>query len=117
MARLAHWSARGRLLINPTVFAEWCPDFATFEQAEAAVGEFGLLWQEIPKGALFLASRAHLQYRRRGGTRAMVLPDFLTGAPAAVARIPILTRDRQRFDSCFNGLKIVAPDAHRVANP
>ena len=65
VARLAHWSSRGRLLINPVVFAERCPDFATFEQAEAAVGEFGLLWRKIPAGALFLASRAHLLYRRR----------------------------------------------------
>ena len=112
VGRLAHWSARGPLMINPIVFAEWCPDFATLERAEAAVGEFGLLWQEIPKSALFLASRAHLQYRRRGGTRAMVLPDFLIGAHAAVKQLPILTRDRRRFDTYFNGLEIVAPGPH-----
>lgn len=37
----------------------------------------------------------------------MVLLDFLIGAHAAVAQIPILTCDRRRFDTCFNRLEIV----------
>lgn len=53
VARLAHWSSRGRLLINPVMFAEWCPDFATFEQAEAAVREFGLLWRKFRRAPCF----------------------------------------------------------------
>ncbi len=110
--QLAHWAGRGPLLINPMVFAEWCPDFGSLASAEAAVDAFGLVWQEIPRGALFLASRAHLQYRRRGGTRPMVLPDFLIGAHAAVNGLPLLTRDRRRFETYFNGLEIVAPDRH-----
>jgi predicted nucleic acid-binding protein len=107
--QLAHWAARGPLVTNPIVFAEWCGDFATLKAAEAAVEAFGLLWHELPRGALFLASRAHLQYRHRGGTRAMVLPDFLIGAHAAVAGLPLLTRDRQRFETYFSGLEVVAP--------
>ena len=107
--QLAHWAARGPLVINPMVFAEWCGDFSTLSGAEAAVDSFGLVWQELPRGALFLASRAHLQYRRRGGKRAMVLPDFLIGAHAAVGGMPLLTRDRQRFETYFPGLEIVAP--------
>ncbi len=107
--QLADWSARGPLVINPLVFSEWCADFGTLGAAERAVKAFELLWQEIPRGALFLASRAHLQYRRRGGTRPMVLPDFLIGAHAAVAGLPLLTRDRQRFETYFSGLEIVAP--------
>ena len=77
-----------------------------------AVERFGLTWQESPRSALFLAAQAHKTYRRRGGTRAMVLPDFLIGAHAAVKQLPILTRDRRRFDTYFNGLEIVAPDPH-----
>jgi predicted nucleic acid-binding protein len=110
--QLAHWASLGPVMINPIVFAEWCPDFETLENAETAFDAFGLVWQEMPRAALFLASRAHLQYRRRGGTRPMVLPDFLIGAHAAVARVPLLTRDRRRFDTYFNGLEIVAPDTH-----
>ena len=107
--QLALWAARGPLLINPLIFAEWCADFGSLAAAEAAVQSFGLQWRELPHGALFLASRAHLLYRRRGGTRPMVLPDFLIGAHAAVEGLPLLTRDRQRFESYFSGLEIVSP--------
>lgn len=109
---LARWADRGPLLTNPIIFAEWCPDFATLTAAEAAVMAFDLTWAEIPRAALFLASQAHLAYRRRGGTRSMVLSDFLIGAHAAVRGVPLLTRDRRRFDRYFNGLEIVTPESH-----
>ena len=110
--QLARWSARGEVVITPMVFAEWSAMFPRVEAVSHAVERFGLTWQESPRSALFLAAQAHKTYRRRGGTRAMVLPDFLIGAHAAVKQLPILTRDRRRFDTYFNGLEIVAPDPH-----
>ena len=107
--QLARWADRGPLVVNPVVFAEWCADFASYEAALAAVDAFGLTWQELPRPALFVASRAHWAYRRRGGTRPMVLADFLIGAHAAVARVPVLTRDRHRFETYFPTLEVVAP--------
>ncbi len=112
LAQLATWSTRGPLLVNPIIFAEWCTDFATFEQAELARMQFGLEWRELPRSSLFVASQAHRQYRRRGGVRPMVLPDFLIGAHAAVERLPLLTRDRRRFETYFNGLEIVCPESN-----
>lgn len=106
---LALWSVRGPLLINPLIFAEWCIDFGSFEAADQAWRDFGLQWTPIPPQALYLAAQAHRLYRRRGGTRGMVLPDFLIDAHAAVSQLPLLTRDRRRFDSYFEGLQIVAP--------
>jgi predicted nucleic acid-binding protein len=107
--QLAAWADRGPLLIAPIVFAEWCADFDAYEAAHDAVAAFGLTWQEPPRQALFLASRAHLAYRRRGGTRARVLADFLIGAHAAVIRAPVLTRDPHRFQSYFPSLEVVTP--------
>ncbi len=107
--QLARWSVRGPLITNAIIFSEWCTDFTSLAAASRAQSDFGLQWAEIPKEALFLAAQAHRLYRRRGGTRAMVLPDFLIGAHAAVARMPLLTRDRRRFELYFNGLEIVAP--------
>ena len=108
--QLARWSMRGPLMINAIIFAEWCTDFASLAAASGAQAAFGLELAELPKEALFLAALAHRLYRRRGGIRAMVLPDFLIGAHAAVTRMPLLTRDRRRFDLYFNGLEIVSPD-------
>lgn len=107
--QLASWSVRGDLAINPVIFAEWCTDFASHGAAQLALQRFGLKWLDIPSEALYLAAQAHRLYRRRGGTRAMVLPDFLIGAHAAVAGLPLLTRDRRRFDAYFVGLEIVDP--------
>ena len=109
--QLARWSVRGPLLINPVIFAEWCTDFGSYDAALSALNAFGLQWAELPREALFLTAQAHRLYRRRGGTRAMVLPDFLIGAHAAVAGMPLLTRDRRRFDAYFVGLEVVAPVA------
>ena len=49
--------------------------------------------EPIPFEAAFLAGKAFLRYRRRGGQRAAPLPDFFIGAHAAVAGHRLLTRD------------------------
>ena len=107
--QLALWIERGPIVITPMVFAEWSSMFAHVTEVDSAVTQFGLTWQEPPRPALFLAAQAHKLYRRRGGVKAMVLPDFLIGAHAAVLRLPILTRDPRRFASYFNDLQIVCP--------
>ena len=107
--QLALWSGLGPIVISPMVFAEWSSMFAHVDEVDSAVARFGLTWQEPPRPALFLAAQAHKLYRRRGGTRAMVLPDFLIGAHAAVLRAPVLTRDPSRFTTYFSALEIVAP--------
>ena len=69
----------------------------------------GLEVHEIPKAALFLAGKAFGQYRRRGGGKTQVLPDFFIGAHAAVNGWPLLTRDASRFRTYFPGMKVLAP--------
>lgn len=59
--------------------------------------------------ALFQAARAFQAYRRRGGTRNGVLPDFLMGAQAAALRLPLLTRDRGRYTTSFPDVVPIAP--------
>jgi hypothetical protein len=65
--------------------------------------------REVPRSALFLAGKAFLQYRRRGGRKAQVLPDFFIGAHAAVQGWRLLTRDARRFTTYFPTLEVVAP--------
>lgn len=107
---LAQWSERGPLVIQPMVFAEWSAMFFDVADVDSAVTQFGLTWQETPRAALFLAAQAHKQYRRHGGIKPMVLPDFLIGAHAAVTRMPILTRDPRRFTHYFAKLEVVCPN-------
>jgi predicted nucleic acid-binding protein len=110
LAQLETWSARGPLLIDAVIYAELAAYAASKESLEEEITVAGLALQEFPRDALFLAGRAHAAYRKRGGTRAGVLADFLVGAHAAVLRIPILTRDTARFRTYFPTIELVSPD-------
>ena len=97
------------LLINPVIYAEISIAYRRIEELEAMLrtGEFRM--DPIPREALFLAGKVFRQYRNRGGTKTGVLPDFFIGAHAAVAEIPLLTRDARRYRSYFPGLEIICP--------
>jgi predicted nucleic acid-binding protein len=97
------------LAINPVIYAELSLSFSTFEALDGAVDTMELAMREVPRPALFLAGRAYLQYRRRGGAKAQVLPDFYIGAHAAVEGWSLLTRDASRFRTYFPSLEVIAP--------
>lgn len=97
------------LVINPVVYAEMSLSFTTLEALDAVVAKMELTLHEIPRPALFLAGKAFAQYRRRGGGKAQVLPDFFIGAHAAVQGWALLTRDASRFRTYFPSLRVLAP--------
>lgn len=97
------------LAINPVIYAELSLSFSAMESLDWVVATMDLSMREIPRPALFLAGKAYLQYRRRGGSKSQVLPDFLIGAHAAVEGWPLLTRDASRFRTYFPSLEVVAP--------
>jgi predicted nucleic acid-binding protein len=97
------------LAINPVVYAELSLSFSTFEALDRVVATMELAVHEVPRPALFLAGKAYLQYCRRGGGKAQVLPDFFIGAHAAVEGWPLLTRDASRFRTYFPSLQVIAP--------
>ncbi len=97
------------LAINPVIYAELSMSFSTFEALDRVVATMELAMHEVPRPALFLAGKAYLQYRRRGGGKAQVLPDFFIGAHAALEGWPLLTRDASRFRTYFPSLEVIAP--------
>jgi len=103
-------AARGRVLINPVIYAEFSIGYARIEEVDRVLSEAGLDVVDIPKPALFLAGKVFRRYRAQRGTRTGVLPDFFIGAHAAVARIPLLTRDPKPYRSYFSDIELIAPD-------
>lgn len=101
-----------RLVINPVIYAELSLTFSTVEALDATLADLQIPVIETPKPALFLAGKAFVQYRRQGGTKTNVLADFFIGAHAAVAGLPVLTRDVQRYASYFPTVSLIAPDTH-----
>lgn len=59
--------------------------------------------------AAWLAGQAYREYRRRGGERPSLLPDFLIGAHASALSATVLTRDPRRFRSYFPDLALITP--------
>ena len=114
-----HWSIAqleaafllGPLLINDAVYAELAVRYDRFEDLEAFLGEARLEVVPIPRAALFLAGKAFTRYRKAGGSRTGVLPDFFIGAHAAVSELPLLTRDARRYRTYFPSLRLITPEA------
>ncbi|MCY0150734.1 type II toxin-antitoxin system VapC family toxin [Hoeflea sp. G2-23] len=111
IAQLEVASLTGTLLINDVVYAELAVRYDRIELLEAFVDEAGLVLAPMPRAALFLAGKVFTQYRRSGGSRTGVLPDFFIGAHAAVNVLPLLTRDVGRYRTYFPSLKLISPDA------
>jgi predicted nucleic acid-binding protein len=117
-ARWADWSQqqleiasrRYTLLINPVIYAELSIAYERIEQLEHMLARGGFRVEPVPREALFLAGKAFLQYRRKSGAKTGVLPDFFIGAHAAVAGVPLLTRDTRRYRTYFPKLALVSPD-------
>lgn len=109
IAQLRAQSKLHALAINPVIYAEMSLSFSTLEALDDVVLTMALELREISRPALFLAARAYALYRRRGGSKHQVLPDFFIGAHAAVEGWPLLTRDASRFKTYFPTLDVIAP--------
>ncbi len=109
-AAIAKAETEGALVINPLIYAEVSAGYAQVEQVDAALPATIFRREPLPYEAGFLAAKAFVTYRKRGGARTAPLPDFYIGAHAAVARYRVITRDTSRFRTYFPGLELVAPN-------
>jgi predicted nucleic acid-binding protein len=101
--------SRGSLIVNPIVYAEVAVGFATIEELDQGLRSDFYEREPLPWEAAFLAGRAFLIYRRRGGARRSPLPDFYIGAHAAVRGYQLLTRDPKRYSKYFPTVELIAP--------
>ena len=89
------------LVINPVVYGEVSVGYPSIEELDAALPVDLFRRDPIPYQAAFLAGKAFLAYRGRGGARRTPLPDFYIGAHAAIAGFRLLTRDAARYRTYF----------------
>lgn len=108
-AQLAEWVQRGPLLINDIIYAEVSVGYDERIALDAELADMGIESVAMSREALFDAGKAFLSYRRQAGVRGAILPDFIIAAHAAVLGIPLITRDRGPFKSCFPQLSLVTP--------
>jgi predicted nucleic acid-binding protein len=109
LGQLTRAAQRGGLILNAVVAAEIAPRFERIETLRMTLPSMAVI-EEIPLAAAFLAGHAHAAYRRGGGRREAILPDFMIGAHAAVTGRPLLTRDPQRVAAHIPGARLIAPE-------
>ena len=97
------------LVINAVIYGEVSVGYASIEELDAALPADLLRRDAIPYQAAFLAGKAFLAYRGRGGARRTPLPDFYIGAHAAIAGFRLLTRDDRRFRTYFPKVELISP--------
>lgn len=110
-AQLRAQSQVHELAINPIIYAELSLSYASIDTLDARVADLKLMLLELPRAALFLAGRAFRKYRRAGGAKSGVLPDFFIGAHAAVLGCAILTRDAARYRAYFPTVQLLTPSS------
>lgn len=106
---LASIADESLLVINPLIYAEVSIRYDSIEAVDVVLPINLFRREDVPYEAAFLAGKAFMQYRDRGGKRRSLLPDFFIGAHAAVAGYRVLTRDPRRYRSYFPKLDLIAP--------
>ncbi len=108
-AQVSSALAQGPALINPIIYAELAPAFATAGELDNWLDPAVFQRLPLPYADGWLASQAWMKYRKRGGTRTSPLPDFYIGAHAAVENRTLVTRDASRYRSYFPTIALVVP--------
>lgn len=99
----------GPLVLCPVVFAECCTGFPSVEIALRQFESIQVHYDPIAPAAAFLAGRTFLRYRREGGPREYLIPDFLVAAHASVQAGRLAATDRGYLRRYFPSLALLSP--------
>ncbi len=93
------------------VWAEVAGGFPAEPAAADALGRLGVKFSPLDAEAALLAGRSWRSYRRGGGQRQRLIPDFLIGAHAASGADRLLSRDRGFYRRYFDDVPLIDPSA------
>jgi predicted nucleic acid-binding protein len=102
-------AAQGPILINPIIYDELAPAFATHSDLDQWLDPVVFQRLPLPYTAGWLAAQVFVKYRRAGGTKTSPLPDFYIGAHAESEGLTLVTRDAARYRTYFPSVAIIAP--------
>ncbi len=108
-AQLGAAAAGGAVFINPIIFAELAPAFASAGELDRWLDPTVFRRAALPYEAGWVAAQAFLKYRRGGGVRSTPLPDFYIGAHAEVEKLSLITRDTARYRTYFPDVALISP--------
>lgn len=97
------------LLVSSVVFAEIRSFFPSDNACRKALHDLSLRYSALSEETAILAGRIFRDYRRKGGPRTTILPDFLVAAHAAIQADWLATDDRGYLRAYFPQIQILSP--------
>jgi len=102
-------ASEGELLISPIAFAEYSIAYPSAEAAQDDLDLLHIIYDPITPAAAHLAGQIFLRYRRNGGPRLNLIPDFLIAAHASIQADRLAALDRGYLRACFPALTLLSP--------
>jgi len=100
----------GSLLVCPVVFAEVSMGFPSEEVCLHALQSLGIDYSGFTPQSAWLAGRVFLRYRKEGGPRGYLIPDFMIAAHAATQANRLAAIDRGYLRRYFAELEVLVPE-------
>ena len=106
----------GSLVVCDQVYAELSVHFDNQADCDEFLDDNEIRLESLSREALFLASRVWRNYRRQGGRRERILPDFFVGAHAQLQTSQLVSRDRGFYKKMFPALALIDPAGPKRLN-
>ena len=101
--------ALGGLIACPVVWAEVRAAFTKPAGIGDLFSKAGIAFDPFDQACADIAGDLWSAYRRHGGSRTHLIPDFLVGAHAKRRGGRLLARDRGFYRRYFSGLEVIEP--------
>ena len=97
------------LLLSSVVLAEVRSFFPSEDACRKALRDLDLRHSPLTENASLLAGTIFRTYRREGGPRTTIMPDFLVAAHAATQADSLATEDRGYLRTYFPNIRLLSP--------
>lgn len=109
LERLQSAAEAASLLVSSVVLAEVRSFFPSDKACQTVLHDLDIRHSPLTEEAAHLAGRIFRDYRKEGGPRTAILPDFLVAAHAATQAGALATVDRGYLRTYFPQIRILTP--------